>query len=114
LLERTDVAVDPPQEECLTRRITAAAVALIAALGVARVPTADSGRSAKSYKTSPAAVNPAATAAGLATVAGKAQLADGKKHSKVSLHVRNVAASTMYLWHVHEGNCAATIIACGT
>ena len=92
----------------MTRGITAAAVASIAAMGVASVATADSGRSAKPYKASLAAVNPAATTAGLATVAGKAQLVDGKKNNKVSLHVRNLAASTMYLWHVHEGTCAAT------
>ena len=92
----------------MTRRITAAAAASIVALGVAGVATADSGHSAKTYKASLAAVNPAATTAGLATVVGKAQLVDGKKRNKVSLHMRNLAASTMYLWHVHEGSCAAT------
>ena len=92
----------------MTRRITAAAAASIVALGVAGVATADSGHSAKTYMASLAAVNPAATTAGLATVAGKAQLVDGKKRSKVSLHMRNLAAGTMYLWHVHEGTCAAT------
>ena len=92
----------------MTRRITAAAVASIAAVGVASVATADSGHSAKTYRASLAAVNPAATTAGLATVVGKAQLVDGKKNNKVSLHMHNLAASTTYLWHVHEGNCAAT------
>jgi hypothetical protein len=92
----------------MTRRISAAAVASIAALGVAGVATADSGRSAKTFKASLAAVDPAATTAGLATVAGKAQLVDGKKNNKASLHMRNLAATTMYLWHVHEGTCAAT------
>jgi Cu/Zn superoxide dismutase len=93
----------------MTRRITAAAAAAsIVALGVAGVATADSGHSAKTYKAALAAVNPAATTAGLATVVGKAQLVDGKKRNKVSLHMRNLAAGTMYLWHVHEGSCAAT------
>jgi hypothetical protein len=92
----------------MTRRLTAAAVASIAAIGVASVASADSGHSAKSYKASLAAVNPDATTAGLATVVGRAQLVDGKKNNKVSLHMRNLAASTMYLWHVHEGSCAAT------
>ena len=92
----------------MTRRITAAAVASIAAVGVASVANADSGRSAKTYKASLTAVNPAATTAGLATVVGTAQLVDGKKNNKVSLHMRNLAPSTMYLWHVHEGTCAAT------
>jgi hypothetical protein len=91
----------------MIRRITAAAITSIAAGGFAGVAIADSAHSAKTYKASLAAVNPAATTAGLATVAGKAQLVDGKKNNKVSLHVRNLAAGTMYLWHVHEGTCAA-------
>ena len=92
----------------MTRRITAVAVASIATVGVASVATADSGHSAKTYKASLAAVNPAAITAGLATVTGKAQLVDGKKNNKVSLHLRDLAAGTVYLWHVHEGTCAAT------
>ena len=92
----------------MTRRITAAAVASIAALGVASVATAASSHSAKTYKASLSAVNPAAATAGLATVAGKAQLVDGKKNNKVSLHMRNLAPSTTYLWHVHTGSCADT------
>jgi hypothetical protein len=91
----------------MSRRITAVAAASIVALGVAGVASADSAHSAKSYKASLSAVNPAATTAGLATVAGKTQLVDGKRRNKVSLHMRDVAASTMYLWHVHEGSCAA-------
>ena len=92
----------------MTRRITVPAVALIAAIGLAGVATADSGHGAKTYKASLTAVNPAATTAGVATVAGKARLVDGKKRNKVNLHVRNLAAGTTYLWHVHEGSCAAT------
>jgi Cu/Zn superoxide dismutase len=89
----------------MTRRIMAAAVASVAAVGIASAAIAASGQSAKPYKASLEAVNPAATTAGLATVAGKAQLVDGKKNNKVSLHMRNLAADTMYLWHVHEGSC---------
>src|SRR3954453_2166952 len=92
----------------MTRRITAAAMASIVAIGVVGVASANSGHSAKAYKASLTAVNPAATTAGLATVTGKAQLVDGKKNNKVSLHMRNLAAGTTYLWHVHEGSCAAT------
>ena len=92
----------------MTRRITAAAAASILAMAAAGVATAASGHSAKTYKASLAAVNPDATTAGLATVAGKAQLVDGKKKNKVSLHMRNLAPSTTYLWHVHDGTCAAT------
>jgi Cu/Zn superoxide dismutase len=91
----------------MNRRITAAAVASIAAMSVASVATADSAHSAKTYKASLSAVDPAATTAGLATVAGKAQLVDGKKNNKVGLHVRSLAPGTTYLWHVHEGTCAA-------
>jgi hypothetical protein len=90
------------------RRLTAAAVASIAALCVAGPATAGSGKSAKTYKASLTAVNPAATTAGVASVRGRSQLVDGKKNNKVSLHMRNLAADTMYLWHVHEGSCAAT------
>ena len=92
----------------MTRRITGATVAAIAAMGFASVATADGGPAAKPDKASLAAVNPAATTAGLATVVGTAQLVDGKKNNKVNLHLRNLAASTTYLWHVHEGTCAAT------
>jgi hypothetical protein len=91
----------------MTRRMSAAAVASIVAIGIAGVASADSGHSAKTYRASLAAVNPDATTAGLATVVGKAQMVDGKKNNKVSLHVRNLAASTTYLWHIHEGSCAA-------
>jgi hypothetical protein len=92
----------------MTRRIIGAALASIAALGVAGVATAASGDSAKPYKASLTAVNPDATTAGLADVVGRAQLVDGKKNNKVSLHMRNLAADTVYLWHVHVGTCAAT------
>jgi Cu/Zn superoxide dismutase len=91
----------------MTRRFAAAAASIVV-LGVAGVASADGANSAKAYKASLAAVNPAATTAGLATVVGKAQLVDGKKRNKVSLHMRHLAANTMYLWHVHEGSCAAT------
>jgi hypothetical protein len=92
----------------MTRRITAAAVASIAAMGgIASVATADSGHSATPYRAALAPVNPAAATAGLATVTGKAQLVDGKKNNKVSLHVRNLAPMTTYLWQLQDGTCAA-------
>jgi len=92
----------------MTRRITAVALASVAALGAAGVATAHSGHSAKTYKAKLAAVNPAATTAGVPNVSGRAQLVDGKKRNKVSLHMRHLAPRTTYLWHVHEGSCAAT------
>jgi hypothetical protein len=91
----------------MSRRTIAAAVAAIAAVGITSVATAVGGTPARPYKASLTAVNPAATTAGLATVTGKAQLVDGKKNNKVSLHMRNLAADTVYLWHVHEGSCPA-------
>jgi hypothetical protein len=91
----------------MTRHITAAAIAAMAAMGVAGVAVADAGHSAKSYKARLTAVNPAATTAGVANVSGKAQLVDGKKRNKANLHVRHLAPRTTYLWHVHEGACAA-------
>jgi hypothetical protein len=91
----------------MTNRFAAAAVASIAAIGVTGVAAASSGHAARTYKASLSAVNPAATTAGLANVAGKAQLVDGKKSNKVSLHLRHAAPNTTYLWHVHVGACTA-------
>jgi hypothetical protein len=92
----------------MTRLLTTAAVAAIAAIGAAGTATAGGGHSATPYKASLTAVNPAATTAGLATVSGRARLVDGKKNNKVNLHMRHLAPDTTYLWHVHEGSCAAT------
>ena len=89
----------------MTRHLIAAAAAATLVLGVAGAATADSGRSATSYKASLSAINPAATTAGVPTVAGRAQLVDGSRRNKVSLHMRNLAPGTTYLWHVHEGSC---------
>ena len=92
----------------MIRRITAVGVAAIAAAALAGVATAASGHAAKVFKASLAPVNPAATTAGVADVRGRAQLVDGKKNNKVSLHMRNLAPNTTYLWHVHTGSCADT------
>jgi hypothetical protein len=91
----------------MIRRITAVGVAAIAAASLAGVATAASGHAAKVFKASLGPVNPDATTAGVADVRGRAQLVDGK-NNKVSLHMRGLAPRTMYLWHVHEGSCAAT------
>jgi hypothetical protein len=87
-------------------RVFAAATA-IAAIAIVGVATASNGHSATVYKASLSAVNPAATTAGLADVSGSAQLVDGHRN-KASLHMHNLAPDTTYLWHVHEGSCAAT------
>jgi hypothetical protein len=88
----------------MIRFVSLAVAGLLALAGVAVA----NGKGAKTYRADLGAVNPATTTAGLATVDGNAQLVDGKKNNKVSLHMRNLAADTMYLWHVHEGSCAAT------
>jgi Cu/Zn superoxide dismutase len=92
----------------MTRCFTVVAVAAIASLSVAGAATANGAHSAKTYRASLTAVNPAATTAGLAHVTGTAQLVDGKKNNKISLHMRDLAPGTVYLWHIHEGSCAAT------
>jgi hypothetical protein len=86
----------------MTRRITAGAVASIAAIALTSVANA---QAATPYRASLAPVDPAATTAGLATVMGQAQLVDGKKNNNINLHLRNLARRTTYLWHVHEGSC---------
>jgi hypothetical protein len=88
----------------MIRFVSLAVAGLLALAGVAVA----NGKGAKTYRADLAAVNPAATTAGLPTVDGNAQLVDGKKNNKVSLHMRSLAADTTYLWHVHEGSCAAT------
>ena len=92
----------------MIRRITASAVASLAALGFANVATAHSGHAAEVYKATLHAVDPAATKAGIPNVSGKGQLVDGYKRNKVTVHLRHLAPNTTYLWHVHVGSCAAT------
>src|SRR3954447_11089568 len=89
----------------MTRRIAAVAVVSIATLGMT---DAASAHHRDTYRASLAPVNPAAPTAGVAAVRGKAQLVDGMRNNKVSLHVRGLAPRTMYIWHIHRGSCAAT------
>jgi hypothetical protein len=44
----------------------------------------------------------AATAAGIPDARGRAQLVDGRKKNKVSLHMKGLAPGETYLWHVHQ------------
>src|SRR3954470_3480792 len=89
----------------MTHRIAAVAVVFLSALAVTTV--ADAGGK-HTYRASLAPVSPAATTAGVSTVRGKAQLVDGKRNNKISLHVRGLAPRTTYIWHIHQGSCAAT------
>ena len=72
-------------------RLTAAA-AMAGALAFAGVASAHGGhhgaKGAKVYR------------ATFAT--GKAQLVDGKKRNKISIHVRGLKPGDTYLWHVHK------------
>jgi hypothetical protein len=88
----------------MIRFVSLAVAGLLALAGVAVA----NNKGAKTYRADLGPVDTAATIAGLATVDGKAQLVDGKKNNKVSLHMRGLAADTTYLWHVHVGTCAAT------
>ena len=46
----------------------------------------------------------AATEAGSPAVRGHAQLVDGRKRDKVSLHMKGLEPGETYSWHVHEGD----------
>jgi hypothetical protein len=48
----------------------------------------------------------AADTAQLPGVTGKAQLVDGKKRNKISIHVRGLKAGQTYAWHVHKAPSA--------
>jgi hypothetical protein len=92
----------------MRRLILATFAALGAVLVFLGVAVAAGGRSATTYTASLTAVEPAATTADVPDVSGSARLVDGEKSNDVKLHMRNLAPDTMYLWHVHEGTCAAT------
>src|SRR5262249_11922490 len=80
--------------------------AAIGVLGITGVASAHGGPSHRStvYR---ATLAPTA-AAGTASITGRAQLVDGKRTNKLSLHMRGLAPHATYLWHIHQGSCAAT------
>jgi hypothetical protein len=85
--------------------LLAAATLLVAA------PASAQKNPAKVYKAHLEA-NAAATAAGIPDARGRAQLVDGRKNNKVSLHMKGLKAGETYLWHVHQATgegdpCAA-------
>jgi hypothetical protein len=58
------------------------------------------------------AATDAATAAGIPDARGRAQLVDGRKRNKVSLHMKGLKPGETYIWHVHQATgegdpCAA-------
>jgi hypothetical protein len=86
----------------MTRRLTAATVATIAALAPAGVAAADHGKHGANVYRATVAKTAAADAAQLPDVRGRAQLVDGKKNNKVSIHVKGLKPGQTYKWHVHS------------
>ncbi len=89
----------------MTPRLTSAIVATVGALAFAGVATAhDDHQGAKGAKVYHATLvkTAAAGTAQLPDVKGKAQLVDGKKKNKISIHVRGLKPGDTYGWHVHK------------
>jgi hypothetical protein len=74
----------------------------VSALAVT-VPVASAAKKPESprAKTMKATLAPVGTAPDVQALKGKAQLVDGKRNDKVSIHVRGLAAGGSYAWHVH-------------
>jgi hypothetical protein len=93
----------------MTPRLTAAIVAMVGALAFAGVAAAhNDNQGAKGAKVYRATLvkTAAADTAQLPDVTGKAQLVDGKKNNKISIHVRGLKPGDTYLWHVHKAKNA--------
>lgn len=76
----------------MTPRLTSAIVATVGALALAGVATAhDDHHGAKGAKVYRATF-----------ATGKAQLVDGKKRNKISIHVRGLTLGQTYGWHIHK------------
>ena len=86
----------------IRRLIIATFASLSAALVFLGIALAGGGLTA-----SVTAVQPAATTAGLPHLTGSAKLDDKEKSNKLKLDMSNLAPNTVYLWHVHQGTCAA-------
>jgi hypothetical protein len=89
----------------MTPRLTSAIVATVGALAFAGVATAhDDHQGTKGAKVYRAKLvkTAAADTAQLPNVTGKAQLVDGKKRNKISIHVRGLTAGQTYGWHIHK------------
>ena len=103
--------------------IVTKSLALIAAASLTVVPAAAVGASpgpeskshvnrAKTYKATLKAVG--ADAAYTKKKFGRAQLVDGKKNNKVSIHARGLTPGATYLWHVHQADAAGDPCAVGS
>jgi hypothetical protein len=89
----------------MTPRLMSAIVATVGALVFAGVATAHSdhqgAKGAKVYRAK-LVKTAAADTAQLPDVTGKAQLVDGKKRNKISIHVRGLTPGATYTWHIHK------------
>ena len=89
----------------MTPRLTSVIVAMVGALAFAGVAGAHGdhhgAKGAKVYRAK-LVKTAAADTAQLPEVKGKAQLVDGKKRNKISIHVRGMKPGDTYLWHVHK------------
>jgi hypothetical protein len=89
----------------MTPRLTSAIVATVGALAFAGVATAHGdhhgAKGAKVYRAK-LVKTAAADTAQLPNVKGKAQLVDGKKRNKISIHVRGLTPGQTYGWHIHK------------
>jgi hypothetical protein len=102
----------------MPRRLAGVAIAMIAALALAGVAAAHNGtfKRAHVYRAW-LAKTPAADTAQLPDVRAHAQLVDGKKRNKISIHVRGLKPGDTYLWHIHKAKnatddpCAADSLA---
>ena len=80
------------------------------------VPATASGKNDRHANTSKAhlTATAAATAAGIPDARGRAQLVDGRKRNKVSLHMKGLKPGETYLWHVHQATAAGDPCAAGS
>jgi hypothetical protein len=89
----------------MTPRLASAIVATVGALAFAGVATAHSdhhdAKGAKVYRAN-LVKTAAADTAQLPNVKGKAQLVDGKKRNKISIHVRGLKPGETYGWQIHK------------
>jgi hypothetical protein len=84
----------------MSRRLIGAVATTAAAFACSGVAVA-AHAGTKTYRAT-LAKTPAADTAQLPDVHGKAQLVDGKKHNKVSIHVRGLKPGETYPWHIHK------------
>jgi hypothetical protein len=91
----------------LSALVAVAAVAFVPAGALAAKPKPGHKHAsprAKAYKATLKPFGP--DAAYVTTRFGRAQLVDGKKNNKVSVHVRGLTPGVSYLWHVHQAKAA--------